>query len=152
MIDERKNGKGGEAGKKVQKAPDALLFALESPHVLKDIKPKKKDMRVGWACVRKGERPCRLMTMPISLLEEEGKRENTGSHSGAIVSGTCRRGAKRERAAVGRSVFERGSIETGESISAAAVTMARPDGFSLRDIRTELIDTSIVIRHRARVT
>jgi len=29
----------------VQKAPDALLFALESPHVLKDIKPKEKDLR-----------------------------------------------------------------------------------------------------------
>lgn len=29
----------------MQKAPDALLFALESPHVLKDIKLKEKDMR-----------------------------------------------------------------------------------------------------------
>lgn len=36
--------------------------------------------RVGWACVRKGERPCRLMTMPISAgaRGRERERENAG--------------------------------------------------------------------------
>jgi len=76
-----------------------------------------------------GVRPQGRETVSIDDDADLGRRkrekERTRESLGAIVSGTCRRDTKRES---GRSVVERGGIETGESTSAAAaaaVTMAR---------------------------